>query len=253
MRCVWIKNVYNTGPNFYLSEVWLEQAARKRKGLYVRHPVCEAGEWNGDFYKIRPQPDEAIVIKHRFGAFESTDLDLVLRSQGIRSVVMTGIATNVCVETTARQAFMRDYYVVFTSDCTATYSQRAHDATLREHRPFLRTGGDLGRDHGVLAAGRRQAARGDLRECSSNSGQRPHLARKQVVDGELPVCHALGVAIAAECLDRGAARLDAEGERIGAAPATISSASAVPSAAGCARRCNRAAGSSSGCCLVERL
>jgi ureidoacrylate peracid hydrolase len=49
---------------------------------------------------------------------------------GIRTVIMTGIATNVCVETTARQAFLKDYYVVFTSDCTATYSQQQHDATL---------------------------------------------------------------------------------------------------------------------------
>ncbi len=137
VRCVWIKNVYNTGPNFYLSEAWLEQAARTRNGLYVKHPVCEAGEWNGDFYKIRPQANEAIVIKHRFGAFESTDLDLVLRSQGIRAVIMTGIATNVCVETTARQAFLRDYYVVFTSDCTATYSQRAHDGTLENIEHFF--------------------------------------------------------------------------------------------------------------------
>ena len=52
------------------------------------------------------------MTKHRYGAFESTDLDLVLRSRGIRTVVMTGIATNVCVETTARQAFLRDYYAV---------------------------------------------------------------------------------------------------------------------------------------------
>ncbi len=130
MRCIWIRNVYNTGPNWYLSEVWLEQAERTRKGLYVKHPVCEAGEWNGDFYKIRPREDEAIVTKHRFGAFESTDLELVLRSQGIRTVIMTGVATNVCVETTARQAFLKDFYVVFTSDCTATYSQRAHEASL---------------------------------------------------------------------------------------------------------------------------
>jgi ureidoacrylate peracid hydrolase len=43
---------------------------------------------------------------------------------------MTGVATNVCVETTARQAFLRDYYVVFTSDCTAAFSQAQHDATL---------------------------------------------------------------------------------------------------------------------------
>lgn len=130
VRIVWIRNVYNTGPNWYLSEVWLEQAKRRRNGAYVDYPVCEPQQWNGDFYKISPKPDEVIVTKHRYGAFESSDLDLVLRSRGIRTVIMTGIATNVCVETTARQAFLRDYYVVFTSDCTATYSQAQHDATL---------------------------------------------------------------------------------------------------------------------------
>ena len=135
--CVWIKNVYNTGPNWYLSEVWLEQAARRRNGAYVRFPVCEPDAWNGDFYRIRPQAEEPIVVKHRYGAFESTDLDLVLRSRGIRTVVMTGIATNVCVETTARQAFLRDYYVVFTSDCTATFSRAAHEATLENIDQFF--------------------------------------------------------------------------------------------------------------------
>jgi ureidoacrylate peracid hydrolase len=129
-RIVWIRNVYNTGPNWYLSEVWLEQAKRRRNGAYVDYPVCEPNAWNGDFYRVRPKPDEVIVTKHRYGAFEGSDLDLVLRSQGVRTVIMTGIATNVCVETTARQAFLRDYYVVFVSDCTATYSQLQHDAAL---------------------------------------------------------------------------------------------------------------------------
>jgi len=128
--CIWIRNVYNTGPNHYLSEVWLEQAKRRRNGAYIQFPVCEAGQWNGDFYQIAPRPDEVIVTKHRYGAFEATDLDLILRARGIRTVIMTGVATNVCVETTARQAFLRDYYVVFSSDCTATYSQAAHDAAL---------------------------------------------------------------------------------------------------------------------------
>src|SRR5437764_7554278 len=80
VRLVWIRNVYNTAPNWYLSEVWLEQAERRRNGAYVRYPVCEANEWNGDFYQVGPRPDEVIVTKHRYGAFESTDLDLVLRS-----------------------------------------------------------------------------------------------------------------------------------------------------------------------------
>lgn len=128
---VWIRNVYNTDPNWYLSEVWLEQKMRRGKGSYVERPVCQPGAWNGDFHHVRPRPDEVIVTKHRYGAFESTDLDLILRSRGIRTIIMTGVATNVCVETTARQAFMRDYYVVFSSDCTATYNQPDHEATLR--------------------------------------------------------------------------------------------------------------------------
>ena len=135
--CIWIRNVYNTGPNWYLSEVWLEQAQRRRRGAYLSIPVCEPKHWNGDFFQIRPLPDEVIVTKHRYGAFGSSDLDLVLRSRGIRTVVMTGVATNVCVETTARQAFLRDYYVVFTSDCTATYSQAEHDATLHNIDAFF--------------------------------------------------------------------------------------------------------------------
>jgi ureidoacrylate peracid hydrolase len=130
VRLVWIRCAYNTGPNHYLSEAWLEQAKRRRNGAYVQYPVCEPGEWNGDFFQVKPLADEVIVTKHRYGAFEGTDLDLVLRSRGIRSVIITGVATNVCCETAARQAFMKDYYVVFTSDCTATFSQAQHDATL---------------------------------------------------------------------------------------------------------------------------
>ena len=129
--CVWIRNVYNNEPNWYLSEVWLEQAERRRNGAYVQFPMCERDGWGGEFYQVAPRPDEVVVVKHRYGAFESSDLDLVLRSRGIRTVIMTGVATNVCVETTARQAFLRDYYVVFTSDCAATYDQADHDGTLR--------------------------------------------------------------------------------------------------------------------------
>ena len=50
---------------------------------------------------------------------------------------MTGVATNVCVETTARQAFLRDYYVVFAADGTAAYSQAEHDATLHNIDQFF--------------------------------------------------------------------------------------------------------------------
>ena len=47
---VFIRCVYTTEQNFYPSDVWLEQAARKRKGGYTRIPVCRDGEWEGDYY-----------------------------------------------------------------------------------------------------------------------------------------------------------------------------------------------------------
>ena len=112
---VFVRNVYTSDHNFYLSDVWLEQAARKRAGGYTRIPVCEAGSWGGDFYgEVRPQPHDPIVTKHRYSAFYNTDLETILRANGIRTVVLTGVVTNVCVETSAREAFVRvfDYTLV---------------------------------------------------------------------------------------------------------------------------------------------
>jgi ureidoacrylate peracid hydrolase len=134
---IFIRNVYNTDANWYLSDVWLEQAARVRQGSYVIHSVCAPDSWAGDFYKVRPTEKDVIVTKHRFSAFQDTDLDLILRSQGVRTLIMTGIATNVCVESTARDGFFRDYYIAFTSDCTATFSKEDHEGTLKNIRRFF--------------------------------------------------------------------------------------------------------------------
>jgi len=64
-------------------------------------------------------PEDIILVKPRYGAFTGTDLDLILRSHSIEAVIVGGIATNVCCETTAREANMRDYKVFFLSDGTA--------------------------------------------------------------------------------------------------------------------------------------
>jgi nicotinamidase-related amidase len=63
---------------------------------------------------------DILLDKPRHGAFHSTDLDLILRSRGIDTVIITGIATSVCCETTAREAVARDFRVFFLSDGTAT-------------------------------------------------------------------------------------------------------------------------------------
>jgi ureidoacrylate peracid hydrolase len=64
---------------------------------------------------------DILLDKPRFGAFHGTDLELILRSRGIDTLIISGIATNVCCETTAREAAVRDFRVLFLSDGTATF------------------------------------------------------------------------------------------------------------------------------------
>jgi ureidoacrylate peracid hydrolase len=80
---------------------------------------------------VSPQPGVPVVKKHRYSGFVDTELDLVLRSSDIASLIMTGIATSGCVEATARDGFMRDYYVVLVEDCCGSYSSVLHEGTLQ--------------------------------------------------------------------------------------------------------------------------
>lgn len=96
---------------------------------------CVEGSWGAGWYAgMEPGPDDLVVTKHRYSAFINTDLDLILRARRIRTVVMAGTDTSVCVESTARDGFMLDYYVVFLNDCTASSDPEAHQATLKTIR-----------------------------------------------------------------------------------------------------------------------
>lgn len=78
------------------------------------------------------QPADLVVPKRRFGAFaaNSSDLDERLRERGVDSVIVTGTVTNVCCETTAREAAMLNYKVFFVSDANAALTPQEHQATL---------------------------------------------------------------------------------------------------------------------------
>lgn len=64
---------------------------------------------------------DVVLEKPRFGSFHGTDLELILRGRGIDTIIVSGIATNVCCETTAREANVRDFRVFFLEDGTATF------------------------------------------------------------------------------------------------------------------------------------
>jgi ureidoacrylate peracid hydrolase len=109
---------------------WIYRSSQK-SGL----STCREGSWGAEFYEgIAPRPNERVVIKHRYSAFINTDLNTVLKARGIQSVLVCGVATNVCVETTARDAYMFDYYVTMIDDCSAAYEAKLHLGTLENMR-----------------------------------------------------------------------------------------------------------------------
>lgn len=80
--------------------------------------------------ELAPLPGELVVPKWRSSAFWGTNLDLLLRANDIRTVIVTGCTTEGCVESTARDAQFNDYYVVVVEDCVASDDREQHDASL---------------------------------------------------------------------------------------------------------------------------
>lgn len=92
---------------------------------------------NEDFYQISPEAGDIILPKHRYSAFIGTPLDNILRANGIGTLILTGVATNVCVESTARDGFMMDYHIVLPSDLTAGVSDQAKQMSLYNINTFF--------------------------------------------------------------------------------------------------------------------
>jgi nicotinamidase-related amidase len=100
------------------------------------------GTWGAEIIdELTPAPEDQIIIKHRYDAFFNTNLELMLnniRGLGmVDTVIIAGTVTNVCCESTARAAFMRDYKVVFVSDANGTSDEEAHGATLKNISRFF--------------------------------------------------------------------------------------------------------------------
>lgn len=81
--------------------------------------------------ELAPLDNELVVNKKSFGAFNSSDLEERLRATGVETLLITGISTNCCVETTARDAADRGFAVAIVDEATADYDAEAHDAALR--------------------------------------------------------------------------------------------------------------------------
>ena len=120
---IFIQAIYDAQ---YLSAPMRERDLRVGR----RMPRCLTGSWGADFHVIAPRPDEPVVIKHRYSAFTNPELDDLLKRRGIRSLLLAGVATDTCVESTGRDAYFIDYYVTLVADCCAGATERDHHVAL---------------------------------------------------------------------------------------------------------------------------
>ena len=94
--------------------------------------------------ELTPAPGDISLVKRRFSAFYQTDLEIILRNirgreRPVDTVIICGTVTNVCCESTARDAYFRDYKVVFGTDVCSANTPQAHAATLENMKLFGRT------------------------------------------------------------------------------------------------------------------
>lgn len=100
-------------PNYHKElGLALMQARPEKWGSYVTE-----GTWDEQIVEeIAPQPGDIVVRKQRYSGFAGTNLDMILKTHGIRYCLYTGVATNVCVETTLRDGYLLDYWPVMVTD-----------------------------------------------------------------------------------------------------------------------------------------
>ncbi|MBE9605496.1 isochorismatase family protein [Acetobacteraceae bacterium H6797] len=102
--------------------------------------VCLTGQWGGEFLDgFGPLPGETVITKHRYSAFIDTPLEATLRAKGIETVILAGVTTNCCVESTARDASMLDFYLVVAEDGVGTKDlvRDLHAASLEQIRTYF--------------------------------------------------------------------------------------------------------------------
>jgi ureidoacrylate peracid hydrolase len=115
----WLRSIYDFR---YLAPAHI--AKREGEGC------CMEGTWGADWFRLQPAEDDVVVTKHTFSGFHDTPLHSRLQARGIRTLVMTGVATNVCVDSTLRHGFFLGYNIVVAQDCVGSGNQAGHEGTL---------------------------------------------------------------------------------------------------------------------------
>jgi nicotinamidase-related amidase len=93
--------------------------------------ICRAGTAGADYYLLRPLAGDLEIAKPLYSCFMGTDFASMLAARGVDTLVVTGMTTECCVDSTVRDAFHRDINVFVVADACAAYDLAEHEASLR--------------------------------------------------------------------------------------------------------------------------
>jgi nicotinamidase-related amidase len=113
-----------------------------RRGTPDNAGICRIGSGGEDYYRVAPEPGDIEVSKLAYSSFHGTDFEQQLRARGIDTLVMTGLTTDCCVDSTTRDAFHRDFHTFVVSDACASFDEALHTGTLNalnQHTSLLVT------------------------------------------------------------------------------------------------------------------
>jgi ureidoacrylate peracid hydrolase len=103
----------------------------------LKVPICVRGTWDAETIdEIKPANSDHVVIKRRDSAFQDTELRVWLQSEGINTLIICGVDTSICVETSLRDAFNIGYDVILISDATASGISKHYETTLERVRDY---------------------------------------------------------------------------------------------------------------------
>jgi ureidoacrylate peracid hydrolase len=124
VRCVFVRLVTRQDDASSFITEW------KRRRRDEDAPLCQEGSEGAEFTGPGPRGGELVFSKRRYNAFHGTGMDAALRGEGIDTLVVAGLTTECCIESSVRAAFERDYHVFVVGDATACYRPALHQAAL---------------------------------------------------------------------------------------------------------------------------
>ena len=113
------------------SPAWQERSRRRGSAPSEDSAVCRVGQRGSDFVGPMPQPGELVIDKIRYSGFFGTNLNSGLKALGVDTLLVCGLTTECCIDSTVRDAFHLDYHVFIPTDACAAYEPEVHEASLK--------------------------------------------------------------------------------------------------------------------------